>query len=456
MIKPCLLLLLAVLSAGTTLSAQLPDSCAASPLVRQHYLHSAKIIALRQMLGDSAWADSVYIPAILYNPVLQALSAVHNATQYPERDTVTDCFDVQALPVPIYPWGILLVSDTTNVWAKRLYQGIFPTGNPTVDDLVVRYHLELSGSSQFNTFLFFFDTQEPLNTIALAQLFQDIPGTYAEANASFGSGNNITLDTVASGVTLTYHVGWGDCPAGCIFERDWIFLVRADCSVQFLGATGDPLTAEVSCTSSFTCATNPLCLPWLQDSLRRYAIQYPDCQTAAPRIHATLYQKFSSDPVIGIHIFIGIDAASTYFFNCNGDYIGSCSVTIAGFACMPADVSEYLEGDTIWDCSQPLPTPANCGLTAAAVLTTNIFSFQLAPNPVSATGQVMVKADFGTRSRGRLVVLDVLGKMVLQKTFDADQLTEPVNLLGHSPGLYFVRLEVAGQSFTRKLLLLAP
>ncbi len=448
-------LLLALLGTTVTLSAQLSDSCATSTLVSRHYLNSAKIIALRQMLGDSAWADSVRIPAVFYNPVLQALSAVHNATQYPERDTVTNCLDIQALPSPIYPFGIILFSDTVNTWARKLHQGIFPTGDPTVDNLVVRYQLELTGSSQHDEFLFFYDTKEPLNTVALAALFNSIPGAHAEANSTIGSGNDIVLDTIAAGLTLTYHVGWGDCPSGCINDRNWTFLVRPNCAVQFLGAEGDPLTSEVACSSIFDCATEPLCLPWLQDSLQHYVAQHPDCQSLSSGIHATLYQEFNAVPVIGIHVFIGIDAAFTDFFYCNGDYIGSCAITIAGPGCVPDNVSDYFEADTIWDCTQPLPTPDNCGLTAAPVPTAEAIFLQLSPNPAT-TGQVMVRANFGIRRTGRLTVLDVLGKSLLEKTFDTDQLAEPLDLVGQKPGLYFVRLEEGRYAYTRKLLILAP
>ncbi len=369
-----LLLLLSCISSMTILPAQLPDSCSASPLVREHYLNSAKIIALRQMLGDSVWTDSVQVPATLYNPVLNALSAVYNATSYPERDTVTKCLDIQAFP----PWAI-------------------------------------------------------------------------------GGGNNIVLDTVAAGVTLTYHVGWGDCPAGCIFDRSWTFLIKPDCSVEFVGVAGDPLTSEVTCSSTSDCTTKPLCLPWLQDTIQNYAAQYPDCQQLSSGIHVTLHQDFNSVPVIGIHVFIGIDASFTEFFYCNGDYIGSCQITIAGSDCMPDNVSDYFDfaTDTIWDCSRPLPTAENCGVTATRTPNVATISFQLSPNPATA-GQTLVQANFGVRTRGRLSVFDVLGKSILEKTFEADQLAETLDFGSQKPGIYFVRLDTGKQVYTRKLLIIKP
>ncbi|MBC7775907.1 MAG: T9SS type A sorting domain-containing protein [Phycisphaerae bacterium] len=455
MIKPYIRLLLAALSVSTSASAQLPDSCAASTLVRQHYLGSAKIIALRQMLGDPAWADSVYIPAVIYNPVLQGLSAVFNATQFPERDTVTECLDIQAANTPVSPVGIsLVVNDTSTTWAKNLHQGIFPTGNTTVDDLFLRYHLKKTSSYQFSKFFFFLENEEPLNTVALAKLFNNIPDTHADANSSIGGGNDIRLDTVGGSVTLRYSTGWGDCPAGCIFKRNWIFLVQPNCSVQFLGAQGDQLTSEVSCNSTYECYTTPLCMPWLQDSLQHYAAQFPDCTPTQPPLSVTLYQNFSSIPVLGIHGIIGIDAEFTDFFYCDGTYIGSCSITIAGPFCTPTYLFDFQHGDIIWDCTQPLPTPANC-TSAAPVPISEALSFQLSPNP-SASGQVVLRASFGTPAKGRLSVVDLYGKCILEKTFEAEQLVDPLNLEGQSPGVYLVRLEAANRISTRKLVLLSP
>ena len=449
------LLLLVLVCATTMLSAQLPDSCAAPKLVRQHYLNSAKIIALRQMLGDPNWADSVRIPAVLYNPVLDALSAVYNATQVPERDTVTDCLNIQAFPGPIYPKGISLLVDTTLTWAKKLHQGIMPTGNTLVDELLQRYNLKLTGSFQFDQFVFFFQSGDLLNTAALAALFNAIPGVQADPDSSIGGGADITLDTVAGGVTLTYSIGWGDCPAGCIYERRWTFLVTPDCSVQFLGAEGDALTAEVPCSAIFACATEPLCLPWLRDSIQHYLDQVGNCQQTQPKIHVTLYEDIASQPVIGIHVFIGPDAANSDFFYCDGAFIGRCSITIAGFGCSSGNLIDYFEGDTIWNCNQPLPSLAECGLNAAPVPNAAGLAFQLSPNPTT-TGQVLLEADFEGFTQGRLQVLDIFGKVMLEKKFAATQLVETLDLPGQSPGLYLVRLDVDGQVVTRKLLLLKP
>jgi hypothetical protein len=48
------------------------------------------------------------------------------------------------------------------------------------------------------------------------------------------------------GYRVTIHVGWGDCPAGCIDKHEWIYSVAAaDGAIGLLGETGSPVPANV-------------------------------------------------------------------------------------------------------------------------------------------------------------------------------------------------------------------
>jgi hypothetical protein len=48
------------------------------------------------------------------------------------------------------------------------------------------------------------------------------------------------------GYQVTIHVGWGDCPAGCIDKHDWTYLVSAaDGAISLIGETGPPVPANV-------------------------------------------------------------------------------------------------------------------------------------------------------------------------------------------------------------------
>jgi hypothetical protein len=43
------------------------------------------------------------------------------------------------------------------------------------------------------------------------------------------------------GYEVVFRIGWGDCPAGCISEHQWTFLVGVDGGVELAGEGGDPI-----------------------------------------------------------------------------------------------------------------------------------------------------------------------------------------------------------------------
>jgi hypothetical protein len=51
---------------------------------------------------------------------------------------------------------------------------------------------------------------------------------------------------VPDGYTVKIHVGWGDCPAGCIEKHEWTFKVSAtDGSITLVSETGTPVPPGV-------------------------------------------------------------------------------------------------------------------------------------------------------------------------------------------------------------------
>lgn len=54
-----------------------------------------------------------------------------------------------------------------------------------------------------------------------------------------------TADPIADGgFRITFVVGWGDCPAGCIDKHQWIFDVTADGAVTLAGESGPPAPSD--------------------------------------------------------------------------------------------------------------------------------------------------------------------------------------------------------------------
>jgi hypothetical protein len=45
---------------------------------------------------------------------------------------------------------------------------------------------------------------------------------------------------------VTYTIGWGDCPSGCIYQHVWTYEVAADGTVTLKSQTGDPLASDAA------------------------------------------------------------------------------------------------------------------------------------------------------------------------------------------------------------------
>jgi len=44
-----------------------------------------------------------------------------------------------------------------------------------------------------------------------------------------------------TGFEVLIHIGWGDCPSGCIHKHEWTYTVGRDGTATLLRETGDPM-----------------------------------------------------------------------------------------------------------------------------------------------------------------------------------------------------------------------
>lgn len=138
---------------------------------------------------------------------------------------------------------IIASVDSSADWVQAWRRGDVPTGNPEIDRLIDTYNLRLrSVSPNLPGDVVVIRSETPLNTSALIEEFEGITGVvYAEPNGAIGGGNDIQAEVTADYIELTYSLGWGDCPAGCISRALWTFRVSPNGRVEYRGRTGDPL-----------------------------------------------------------------------------------------------------------------------------------------------------------------------------------------------------------------------
>jgi hypothetical protein len=188
----------------------------------------------------------VELPEHMIRSFFNALVHVYHADHIAERDTVIEEFTIRARPDRMLD-QIIVGHDGSESWAQKWKDGHRFTGYEPIDRLIEKYDLYIkkyySHDEMTNWALLY--TNNPLNTIALSEKFASIEEVaWAEPNGIIGDGNDIRAKAFSDKIQLDYSVGWGDCPAGCIYRRTWSFTVAKDGRVAFAGVSGPPLGSK--------------------------------------------------------------------------------------------------------------------------------------------------------------------------------------------------------------------
>jgi len=243
--KKCYLFLIVLIGIQSLYGQIIPSSCNAPDSVILKYIDDADRLALykiqRLNLPES---DSIQIPKIHSDSILNALIAVYNARTIPERDTV-----INIHTFPDYDLDVINIAANPDLpWMQQLKNGIIPTGHPGIDSLIATYQLTFRRYHDYPDHLQYdlasLKSPTNLNIAALAALFEEIPEVvFAEENKYIGDGMNIYESIFADHIQLIYYHGSGDCMLGCIYRRYWKFKVYYDCSVEFCGSYNNLNTA---------------------------------------------------------------------------------------------------------------------------------------------------------------------------------------------------------------------
>lgn len=222
------------------------SSCTAHDSIIEKYNADADRLTVRKIYSNNlTYVDSIEIPQVHADTILNALIAVYNATSLPARDTIVSMYNIHSFPNPNIN-SFSVAADSNLIWMQQLKNGIFPTGNSTIDSLTNLYNLYVWNYSNFTSFLgydvVYFQSDSNYNIQPLSIIYQSIPGVYYSEPVGWGGdGNNITSTINSDHVELVYSVGWGDCPSGCIERRFFKFKVYYDCSVEFVNSYGSSL-----------------------------------------------------------------------------------------------------------------------------------------------------------------------------------------------------------------------
>lgn len=219
-----------------------PSSCIAPDSIVSKYSDDADKLALRRIYENNlTYVDSVEIPQEYSDSLLNALIAIYNAVELPERDSVISIYDIH-LANPDLNF-ISIDADSNLTWMQNLQDSIIPTGNKHLDSLLVFYDFSLWKYYKFNYHRALFKSKRNYNTKVLANDFDKIPNVIdADIVEWIGVSKDITSKTYPDYIELIFRYGWMDCPMGCVWNRYWKFHVYYDCSVEFIESYGSPIT----------------------------------------------------------------------------------------------------------------------------------------------------------------------------------------------------------------------
>lgn len=230
------------------------SDCSAPDSIIELYKDDAATLALRRIYDNNfTYQDSLIVPQEHMDTVLNALLAVHNAIVLPARDTVVNLNIHSRKNISINAYEIK--ADTNLPWMQNLLNWNISSGHSQLD--LFNGYRQFYISSIFNltwTNDAWIRFMAPYNYYNIVQLvepvyyFPGLLGVNTSAPQAYGDGPDITHEVFIDHVQLNYFYKWGDCAAGCTAHRKWTFNVYYDCTVEYVGSSGDELlpSAEVN------------------------------------------------------------------------------------------------------------------------------------------------------------------------------------------------------------------
>ncbi len=264
-------LLLLLFVAGGIQAQTVSSSCTGPDSLLAKYDFDATKLAIRNLYTtEHADTSQILVDPVHKTLMLDALIAVHQAHDLPARDEVVDFFNVHALSGPLMN-SFIVYCDTTYDWVKNWELGIDLTENEEVDNWVDSLGLSLISTPEMievaslgEEFLkVHIETSKHLNLKPLLNELSLIDGVVLVEEDAFSLEieKDITYEYNSLGgfTELAFRYAWDDCINSCIHEHVWTFRIfDNDCSVMFLGDSGDPLPVEeVNSISRLSLFPNP-------------------------------------------------------------------------------------------------------------------------------------------------------------------------------------------------------
>lgn len=237
--KKLFLFALLLLGLMPATQAQVPSDCTVPTILREAYSRDVVNLAMTAMYNagspDTAF---VHVPASWADPIAGGIAAIYNATSLPERDSVFNFYCVHDRTSPLQTYaGYLIQIDTNHAWTQAWQNLTSLTGNAPLDDMLVKYDLEISQYFNWSFGQYALLQSDSLwNNRALIDSLETIQGIiYGEPDQIVGDAGKIHHFTLGNDRYYDFYFEWSDCFDGCDNYRVWHFKVSSDCNVTYLG-----------------------------------------------------------------------------------------------------------------------------------------------------------------------------------------------------------------------------
>lgn len=206
------------------------DEIDLKPFIIDNYTRDAKQLYMNEIFNNNNHInfEDPIIDTKEVNKILKLIQAVYDSNS-PQRDTIFNLYEIHGYYCYSFnSLGLKVKTELPEI--KNLSDGIIPTGNDNLDIILSKYNFEsVKTSYSYPGFpwLTIYTTNE-YNMIPLEKEFSELSSILlAEFNKGcIGDGNNISLIRSPSSATITFSIGSGDCPSGCIYHKYWEFNVQ--------------------------------------------------------------------------------------------------------------------------------------------------------------------------------------------------------------------------------------
>lgn len=219
------------------------SECSISDTVAGAYGYDARLMALERIYEtNSSFTDSIQISQAAIDTFLFAYSCIFNAVGLEGRDTIIEQFNIKKRKL-VSLSSILMIVDTSYLWAAKLYEGEIPCGKPNMDSIILKHNFRIDSQYSFKSlgkYRIRLVTEESLNLNIYKELLETDNQIISVSIEDWElDGKDVTQFVTDTSIRLIFMAGYGDCISGCTYRRYWEFEVFFDCSVLYKGSYGN-------------------------------------------------------------------------------------------------------------------------------------------------------------------------------------------------------------------------